>query len=54
MIFDLDDDLMRAYESLPDTFMISDVFANLPKPDYIITNASTYTRVKRQLQRMAN
>jgi hypothetical protein len=51
MIFDLDDALMRVYESLPDKFMISDVFAKLP-PDYDITNASIYCRVKRQLQRM--
>jgi hypothetical protein len=52
MIFDLDDALMRSYDKLPDKFMISDVFEKLPKPEYDITNDATYTRIKRQLQRM--
>lgn len=49
MIFDLDDAVMRSYEKLPD---FSDVFEKLPKSEYDITNDATYTRIKRQLQRM--
>lgn len=52
MIFDLDDELMKVYELLPCTFMISDVFERLPKSEYDITHPATYTRIKRQLQRM--
>ena len=52
MILILDDALLRAYEGLPNTFMISNVFNRLPKTDYDISHPAAYTRIERQLQRM--